>query len=105
MSFHSDQALDLEDESSIAIFSCYEYPERAIPPRKLVVESKEPCASPFEIPLTNHSLIVFSLDTNRRFKHKIVLDKSVPLAREPMARDYLSNVQDLCAVSQGTDLL
>merc|ERR1712066_23585 len=28
----------------------------------------------FEIPLTHNSVVVFSLETNRRFKHKIVLD-------------------------------
>lgn len=76
MGFHSDQALDLQDGSSIAVFSCYRYPERANPPRKLVVESKEPGGGRFEVPLTHNSIVVFSLDTNRRFKHKIVLDTS-----------------------------
>lgn len=72
MGSHSDQSLDLEDESFIAIFSCYRYPELT-PSRKLIVESKEPGGVKFEIPLTHNSVIVFSLDTNRRFKHKIVL--------------------------------
>ena len=76
MGFHSDQALDLEDGSSIAVFSCYRYPERANPPRKLVVKSKEPGGDAFEVPLAHNSVVVFSLDTNRRFKHKIVLDKA-----------------------------
>lgn len=75
MGFHSDQALDLEEESFIAVFSCYKYPELATSPRKLIVESKEPRIGTFEIPLTHNSVVVFSLDTNRRFKHKIVLDK------------------------------
>lgn len=74
MGSHSDQALDLADESFIAIFSCYKYPERANPPRKLVVESKESNSENTEIPLTHNSVVVFSVDTNRRFKHKIVLD-------------------------------
>ena len=77
MGCHSDQALDLEDGSSIAIFSCYQYPELANPPRKLVVESKEPDGGMIEIPLIHNSVVVFSLNTNRRFKHKIVLDTSV----------------------------
>ncbi len=76
MGFHSDQALDLEDGSSIAVFSCYRYPERANPPRMLVIQSKEPGGDAFEVPLTHHSVVVFSLDTNRRFKHKIVLDRA-----------------------------
>lgn len=76
MGSHSDQALDLADGSSIALFSCYRYPERASPPRALVVESKEPGGDAFEVPLTQNSIVVFSLDTNRRFKHKIVLNGS-----------------------------
>jgi hypothetical protein len=72
MGSHSDQALDLADESFIAIFSCYRNPE--LPYRKLVVESKEPGGDAFEIPLAHSSVVVFSVDTNRRFKHKIVLD-------------------------------
>ncbi|CAE8597100.1 unnamed protein product [Polarella glacialis] len=74
MAFHSDQALDLEEGSSIALFSCYRHPELASPPRRLVVESKEPGGGRFEIPLTHNSVVVFSLETNRQFKHKIVLD-------------------------------
>lgn len=76
MGFHSDQALDLADGSYIAVYSCYQYPELADPPRKLIVESKEPGGGMFEVPLTHNSVVVFSLDTNRRFKHKIVLDRS-----------------------------
>jgi hypothetical protein len=85
MGSHSDQALDLAAASSIAIFSCYKHPESANPPRKLLVELKKPSTdSPkgtlcerIEIPLTHNSVVVFDLDSNRRLKHKIVLDKSV----------------------------
>lgn len=76
MGSHSDQALDLADESFIAIFSCYKYPEVANSPRKLLVESKKSGGDTIEIPLTHHSVVVFSVDTNRRLKHKIVLDTS-----------------------------
>jgi hypothetical protein len=103
MGSHSDQALDLADESSIAIFSCYKHPEQATPPRKLIVEVKESDGDPnglpsvwsrflpeepssaraaataIEIPLIHNSVVVFSVATNRRLKHKIVLDKSVQL--------------------------
>lgn len=79
MGSHSDQALDLANESSIAIFSCYKHPDRANPPRKLIVEAKESGEDPIEILLTHNSVVVFDLDTNRRFKHKIVLEKSVPM--------------------------
>lgn len=74
MGSHSDQSLDLAGESFIALFSCYKHPELANPPRKLLVESKEPGGDSFEIPLLHNSVVVFSVDTNRRFKHKIVLD-------------------------------
>lgn len=75
MGFHSDQALDLEDGSFVAIFSCYENPAVAAL-RTLVVEPMEPGGGTFEIPLTHNSVIVFSLETNRRHRHKIVLDRS-----------------------------
>lgn len=80
MGGHSDQALDLAEESFIAVFSCYRNPE-AGPPRKLMFESKGSGESDtFEIPLTHNSVVAFSVDSNRRFKHKIVLDTSVPTA-------------------------
>jgi hypothetical protein len=75
MGSHSDQAIDLADASFIAVFSCYKRPELD-PPRKLVVELKGAGDDSFEIPLTHNSVVVFSVDTNRRFKHKIVLDRS-----------------------------
>lgn len=73
MGFHSDQAQDLKSNSSIAIFSCYKNPELKHT-RKLVVKSKEPNGHQFEIPLLHNSVVVFNLNTNQRFKHKIVLD-------------------------------
>lgn len=76
MGSHSDQALDLADDSFIAVFSCYEHPELANPPRKLLVELKEQGGDPVGIPLTHNSVVVFSVATNRRLKHKIVLETS-----------------------------
>lgn len=73
MGGHSDQALDLADESYIAVFSCYQYPE-AGPPRKLIFESKEPEGEKFEIPLAHNGIVAFSVESNRRLRHKIVLD-------------------------------
>lgn len=83
MGSHSDQALDLADGSFIAIFSCYKHPKLASPPRKLLVESKEPGGDAFEIPLIHNSVVVFSTDTNRRFTHKIVLDASAQAPENP----------------------
>ena len=76
MGSHSDQALDLADESFIAVFSCYEHPEIADPPRKLLVESKEAGGATLEVPLTHNSVVVFSVAINRRLRHKIVLETS-----------------------------
>ncbi|WP_424886982.1 alpha-ketoglutarate-dependent dioxygenase AlkB [Streptomyces sp. XH2] len=76
MGSHSDQALDLAGESFIAVFSCYQHPEVS-PPRKLIFESKGSGDEKFEIPLAHNSVVAFSVDSNRRFRHKIVLDAPV----------------------------
>ncbi|MFF6872772.1 hypothetical protein ACIQD1_27540 [Streptomyces sp. NPDC093088] len=73
MGAHSDQALDLADDSFIAVFSCYRDPG-AGPSRKLVFETKEPGGEKFEIPLAHHGVVAFSVATNRRLKHRIVWD-------------------------------
>ncbi len=77
MGSHSDQALDLADGSSIALFSCYRTPE-ASPPRKLIFESKaepeEHGGGTYEIALTHNSVVTFSVASNRRFRHRIILD-------------------------------
>ncbi|MER6097964.1 hypothetical protein ABT154_19300 [Streptomyces sp. NPDC001728] len=75
MGSHSDQALDLATESYIAVFSCYERPE-ASPSRKLIFESKGPDGEKFEIPLAHNGFVAFSVASNRRLRHKIVLDAS-----------------------------
>ncbi|GAA0907906.1 alpha-ketoglutarate-dependent dioxygenase AlkB [Virgisporangium aurantiacum] len=79
MGAHSDQATDLADGSVIAVFSCYERPEVS-PPRTLIVEPKGSGGDTVEIPLTHNGFVVFSVDTNRRFKHRIVLDRPAGMA-------------------------
>ncbi|MEU4119602.1 hypothetical protein AB0F71_34535 [Kitasatospora sp. NPDC028055] len=79
MGAHSDQALDLAEGSYIAVFSCYRDPD-AGPPRKLVVESKEPDGERYEVPLAHDTFVVFSVESNRRLRHRIVLEKPVPAA-------------------------
>lgn len=74
MGAHSDQALDLDEATEIALFSCYERDEAGSPARRLLVEAKEPGGPAFAIPLAHGSVVVFSADTNRRFRHRIVLD-------------------------------
>lgn len=75
MKFHSDQSIDLAGDSFIALFSCYEQsdalPLSAI--RKLKVKSKT-SGEAFEFLLENNSVVLFSLETNTRYQHKIVLE-------------------------------
>lgn len=73
MGAHSDQALDLADGSFIAVFSCYRNPG-PVPSRKLIFETKGSDSEKFEIPLAHNGIVAFSVDSNRRLKHRIVLD-------------------------------
>ncbi|BAZ40356.1 hypothetical protein NIES4101_63170 [Calothrix sp. NIES-4101] len=77
MGYHSDLDMDLEDDSFIALFSCYENASNLSTNalRKLKIRCKS-TSEEFEISLTNNSLILFSLQTNREFVHKIILDVS-----------------------------
>jgi len=76
MGFHSDQALDLEDNSHIALFSCYKDPNLAGLPRMLVIEPKDAPGETIAIPLPHLSVVIFSLGANMRYRHKITLDRS-----------------------------
>ncbi|MET3983553.1 hypothetical protein [Streptomyces sp. PvR034] len=82
MGGHCDQALDLADASFIAVFSCYQFPE-ASPSRKLIFASKGSGGARFEIPLAHHGVFVFSVESNRRLTHKIVLDASARAVDNP----------------------
>ena len=77
MKYHSDQALDLEKNSYVALFSCYERPEELSAPlvRKLKLRDKVTNEEQ-EILLENNSVILFSLATNSKYQHKIFLDLS-----------------------------
>lgn len=76
MGSHSDQAQDLAEGSAIAVFSCYQHPERTSSFRELVVEAKAPGQVAFTIPLLHAQAVVFTVDTNRLFRHKIALPAS-----------------------------
>lgn len=75
MKYHSDQALDLASDSYIGLFSCYENPseisEKNV--RKLKIKNKE-TEEEFEILLTHNSFVFFSLESNAKYSHKIVLE-------------------------------
>ncbi len=75
MKRHSDQALDLADDSSIAVYSCYRDPWK--PSRHLIVKPKDDNPS-FDIPLHHGRVVIFSIETNRRFTHAIALTANAP---------------------------
>lgn len=81
MAAHSDQALDLAEGSAIAVFSCYQ--QATGPVRELRVEAKGAGGAPFTVPLLHHHAVVFSLDTNRQFRHKIVLPSAARAQENP----------------------
>lgn len=86
MNFHSDQALDLAKNSFIALFSCYENPDELeeFHLRKLIVKDKI-SNEEFEITLDHNSVVLFSLETNKRFQHKIILDS------KPNSKIFIDN--------------
>ncbi len=75
MKFHSDQALDLSDDSYICLFSCYEQSsEKNL--RSLNIKNKE-TSECSEIVLENGSVVLFSKATNHKFLHQIVLKSAL----------------------------
>jgi hypothetical protein len=74
MGEHSDQALDLDINSYICLFSCYDNPDTK-DIRTLKIKNKI-TGELSEISLTHNSIILFSVKTNSNYLHKIVLDKS-----------------------------
>jgi hypothetical protein len=73
MKYHSDQAIDLDDDSYICLFSCYENHENYQNDiRKLVIKNKGDNEET-EIMLDNMSFVIFSTKTNKEYLHKIVL--------------------------------
>ena len=75
MKYHSDQCLDIALNSFIALFSCYEKPDEVSKHvlRKLKVRDKTTFKE-FEFLLENNSVVFFSVATNSKFQHKIVLE-------------------------------
>lgn len=72
MGYHSDQALDLDDDSYICLYSCYDNPTHI---RSLKVQQKG-VPDIADIKLNHNSIVLFSTFTNRQYLHKIVLESS-----------------------------
>lgn len=79
MGYHSDQSLDLDPDAFIAVFSCYDRDVRGSGPgvRQLMVRGKE-TSERFTIPLEHGSVVLFSVEANARFSHKIILPAPAP---------------------------
>ena len=75
MGEHSDQALDLDLDSYICLFSCYNNIETK-DIRSLKIKDKT-TNELSEIKLTHNSIVLFSVKTNSNYLHKIVLDNGM----------------------------
>ena len=73
MGSHSDQELDLVDDSYICVFSCYDQPTTL---RTLSVQNKL-SKETRNISLTDYSVVLFSTVANREHLHKIILESGV----------------------------
>lgn len=73
MGFHTDQSQDLEDDSYICLFSCYntDTPKDV---RTLHIKDKRTNET-FDVELKNNSIVLFSTEINRKHLHKIILEK------------------------------
>lgn len=74
MGFHSDQALDIKDNSYIAIYSSYKYPHHSN--RTLIVKNKS-TEKVDHIRLLDNTVVLFSTETNQQYQHKIILDSDI----------------------------
>lgn len=72
MGFHSDQALDLDPNSYICLFSCYNIIPDQKNTRILRIKNKE-SNEQIDIMLEHNSVVIFSTETNKKYLHKIIL--------------------------------
>jgi len=75
MGYHSDQALDLKEDSYICVFSCYENQSDTNNYRRLRIRQKN-TEKEEDIVLDHNSIVIFSMDTNSKFQHKIILENN-----------------------------
>lgn len=72
MKYHSDQALDLNPDSYICIFSCYSNPGADI---RILQITKKIDNTRVEVALEHNSMVFFSVATNNEYLHRIVLQQ------------------------------
>lgn len=75
MGYHSDLSLDLKMDSYIGLFSCYKHPEKLTDKTTRILRIKDKSTEEeFDIALTHNSLVLFSVETNAKYSHKIILE-------------------------------
>lgn len=89
MGYHTDQALDLADDSYIALYSCYARPADRTTLRTLEVRDRV-TGDESAIALEHGSVVLFSLMANARHLHRIVLRGAPGAPRAPDNR-WLDN--------------
>jgi len=74
MKYHSDQCIDIDENSHFALFSCYAKPNELTEEqtRVLYIKNKE-TEKESKVLLTHNSVVIFSFEANKKYKHKIVL--------------------------------
>lgn len=90
MKYHSDQCMDLEADSYIGLFTCYENPDKLTEKnlRKLKLKDKT-TNEEFDITLTHNSIVLFSLSANTKFLHKIILESMPSLKKSESDNKWL----------------
>lgn len=73
MKYHSDQLLDIKEDSYICIYSCYNKNVSDENKRKLITKNKK-TNEINEIILDNNSIVIFDTNTNKEYLHKIILN-------------------------------
>ncbi|AUC77613.1 alpha-ketoglutarate-dependent dioxygenase AlkB [Olleya sp. Bg11-27] len=75
MGYHSDLSLDLKTDSYIGLFSCYKHPEKLTATTTRILRIKDKSTEEeFDITLTHNSFVLFSVETNAKYSHKIILE-------------------------------
>lgn len=108
MGFHSDQALDLAENSYIAIYSCYENPQVSNP-RTLHIKNKK-TNDVTEFTMTHNSVIIFNLETNQQHLHKIILEDNKLNNKWlgvtfRLSKTFILHVDNIPYINQTNDIL
>ncbi|MDX6183035.1 hypothetical protein SGQ44_12000 [Flavobacterium sp. Fl-77] len=90
MKYHSDQCMDLESDSYIGLFTCYENPDKLTEKnvRKLKLKDKT-TNQEFDITLTHNSMVLFSLSANTKYLHKIILESMPSIKKSESDNKWL----------------